>query len=71
MVLFGQYSLLAHICSSNKLNTEIVAKYLRGGHLKWNSFLHSLEVLLVTVHDNVLFSSVVFLSELLTEGLNR
>ena len=67
MVLFRQDSFLTHICSSNELNTEVVAEHLGGSHLKWDSFSHSLEVLLVAVHNNVLFSSIVLLSELLTK----
>ena len=70
VVLFGQLPFFIHICSSDELNTEVVAKDLGCGNLEGHGLFHSFEVLLVPIHDDVLLTSVVLMGELLAKGLN-
>ena len=65
MVLLGKLSLLVHVGSSNKLDAKVIAKNLRGSNLKSNRLFHSLQVLLVTIHNDVFLASVILLSQLL------
>ena len=67
VVLLGELSLFVHVSSSNELDTKVVAKNLGGCNFESNGLFHSLEVLLVAVHNDVFLPSVIFLSQLLAK----
>jgi len=69
-VFLGKLSFLVHVSSSNELDAEVVAEDLGGSYLEPHNLFHSLEVLLVAIHNDVLVSTVVLVSKLLTEGLD-
>ena len=70
VVLFGESSFLIHVCASDQLDSEIVAKDLRSLNFISNDLLHSLEIALVAIHDYGFVSDIEFMSELLSERLD-
>ena len=64
-MLLRKVSLLVHVSSSDELDTKVVSHDLGSSYFKLDGLGHSLEVLLISIHDNVFISSVVLLSELL------
>jgi hypothetical protein len=68
---FGsELSLFSHVSSSDELEPKVVAKLLRALNLVLDNLTHSLEIALISIHDNVLVAFIINVSHLLPKWLN-
>ena len=64
---FGKCSFFSHVGTSDELETQVVAEFLGGLNLVGDDFSHSLEVALVSIHDNVFVTNVIPVCHLLSK----
>lgn len=70
-LLSSECALFGHVGAADELDTKVVTQVSRTFHFVRHNVLHALQVVLVAIHDGVVFTNIELVSHLLTEGLDR
>ena len=66
-LLSSKCALFGHVGAADELDTEVVTQVSRTFHFVRHNVLHALQVVLVAIHDGMIFTDIELVSHLLTE----